>query len=130
MSADFACIQINGRMTSDPKEFEVGTSKKVVFSVAVNRRFKNKTTGEWDKRTTYVDCIAWSLNADHVIQHGKKGAKVACTGNWETDRYTNAKGEEVKRTHCNVNNISIFTVRGDEPSDSPDSAGDSEDIPF
>ena len=129
MSADFATMQVNGRMTSDPKEFEVGQTKKAVFSVAINRRFKNKQTQEWDKRTTYVDAVAWGTNADHVMQHGKKGAKVALTGNWETDRYTNKEGEEVKRTHINVNNISIFTARPEGEADNAESGG-SEDIPF
>lgn len=129
MSADFATMQVNGRMTSDPKEFEVGQTKKAVFSVAINRRFKNKQTQEWDKRTTYVDAVAWGTNADHVMTHGKKGAKVALTGNWETDRYTNKEGEEVKRTHINVNNISIFTARPEGEAAVAESGG-SEDIPF
>ena len=133
MSADFATMQVNGRMTGDPKKFDVGSTSKAVFSVAVNRRFKNKTTGEWDKRTTYVDCVAWGPNSNHVEQHGKKGAKVAMTGNWETDRYTNGKGEEVKRSHVNVSNISIFTARsedGGEDGATAAPAGNSEEIPF
>lgn len=131
MSADFATMQVSGRMTDDPKKFEVGQTSKAVFSVAVNRRFKNKTTGEWDKRTTYVDAVAWGANADHVTTHGKKGAKVTFTGNWETDRYTNSKGEDIKRTHVNVQNINIFTARRPADSDagSADAGGD-EDIPF
>lgn len=129
MSADFATMQVNGRMTSDPKKFDVGSTSKAVFSVAINRRFKNKQTDEWDKRTTYVDCVAWGSNADHVMTHGKKGAKVALSGDWETDRYTNSKGEDVKRTHVNVRNISIFTARGDD-SGAGSADDDGDDVPF
>jgi len=129
MSADFATMQINGRMTGDPKRFDVGSTSKAVFSVAVNRRFKNKKTDEWDKRTTYIDCVAWGPNANHVEQHGKKGAKVALTGNWETDRYINGKNEEVKRSHVNINNISIFTVRSEDDM-KKESAPSTEEIPF
>ncbi len=114
MSADFAVITVNGR-------------KKAVFSVAVNRRFKNKTSGEWDKKTTYIDIVAWGLNADHVIAHGKKGAKVALTANWETDRYMNKDNEEVKRTHGNITNVSIFTAR-DESVNAEVSSSD--EVPF
>ena len=129
MSADFATMQINGRMTSDPREFEVGSTKKAVFSVAVNRRFKNKKTDEWDKRTTYIDCVAWGPQAGHIMSHGKKGAKVALSGDWETDRYTNGQGEEVKRSQVNARNVSIFTARGDSGNDAGDTAGDDE-VPF
>jgi single stranded DNA-binding protein len=128
MSADFATMQVNGRMTNEPKVFEVGATNKAVFSVAVNRRFKTKGSDQWEKRTTFIDCVAWGTNAKHVQEHGKKGAKVSVTGNWETDRYTNGKGEDVKRSHLNVNNISIFTVRGDDVSSEP--VEENEEVPL
>lgn len=125
MSADFATMQINGRMTSDPKTFTVGETQKSVYSVAVNRRHKNKD-GEWEKHTTFIDCVAWGNNSKHVAEYGKRGAKVVQTGRWETVRYQK-DGEEVKRDHCNVQDVSIFTVR--DPADKPAPSNDAE-VPF
>ncbi len=127
MSADFAVLSCNGRMTSDPKTFEVGTTKKTVFSVAVNRYFKRKDADKPEKRTTFVDCVAWGASSDRVAQYGKKGAKVAMSGNWETDTYEK-EGKQIKRDHLNVTHLSIFTA-SEEPA-STDSQKDDDGVPF
>jgi len=130
MAADFAVLSCNGRMTSDPKTFDVGSTKKTVFSVAVNRYFKKRDAKDSDKpekRTTYVDCVAWGPNSERVSKFGKKGAKVTMSGNWETDSYQK-DGKEVKRDHLNITHLSIFTAPEDGDT-GPDSKGDDE-VPF
>ena len=128
MSADFATMQTNGRMTSDPKTFDVGSTKKTVFSIAVNRYFKKKDADKPEKRTTYVDCVAWGPNSDRVAKFGKKGAKVTLTGNWETDTYEK-DGKQIKRDHLNVTHLSIFTAPDDDVADSG-KGGDDDGVPF
>lgn len=121
MAADFATVQVSGRVTSDPKSFDVGDNgaKKVVFGVAVNRYFKQKDSDEFNKKTTFIDCVAWGRTGDHVAQFAKKGVKVAITGNLEEDRFTNKDNAEVRRMQINVENISIFSVNQDSPTDEP-----------
>jgi len=126
MSSDFAVLSVNGRMTSDPKTFDVGTTKKTVFSIAVNRYFKKKDSEQREKRTTYVDCVAWGPRADRVSKFGKKGAKVTLSGNWETDSYQK-DGKEIKRDHLNVEHLSIFTA---PETDGGSASHTDEDIPF
>lgn len=128
MSADFATLAANGRMTSDPKTFDVGDTQKTVFSIAVNRYFRKKGEDEPVKRTTFLDCVAWGGSAKRVQKYGKKGAKVALTGDWETDQYTNKDGEEVRRDNVNVRNISIFTEPG-VPQGAA-AGGNDDDVPF
>lgn len=133
MSADFAVISCNGRMTSDPKSFDVGTTKKVVFSIAVNRYFKKKDAKPNDKpekHTTFIDCVAWGATGERVAKFGRKGAKIALSGDWESDTYSKKDSKEiVKRTHINVSNLSIFTEASDEVASSQPS-GDEDNIPF
>ena len=128
MSADFATMQTNGRMTSDPKTFDVGATKKTVFSIAVNRYFKKKDADKAEKRTTFIDCVAWGPNAERAAKFGKKGAKVTLTGNWETDMYEK-EGKQIKRDHLNVSNLSIFTAPDEDiPSDNANKDDDA--VPF
>lgn len=132
MSADFAVISVNGRMTSDPKTFDVGSTKKTVFSIAVNRYFKKKDSKEDkpEKRTTYVDCVAWGPNSERVSKFGKKGAKVTMSGNWETDSYTK-DGKEIKRDHLNVTHLSIFTAPEDgDTADASSGSKEDDGVPF
>lgn len=129
MSADFATIQISGRLTSDPKVFKAGEGNKVVFSVAVNRNIKEKGSNEFTKKTTFVDCVAWGFPGDHVAQYGKKGVKITLTGDFEDDRYeTKDTKETITRKQVKVQNVSIFSanenegVKEDRPAKSSDSA--------
>jgi len=124
MSADFAVATVNGRMTSDPRIFPVGKTKKVVFSLAVNRNFKDKD-GNFQKKTTFVDCVAWGFPGLHVEKFGKKGAKVTLHGNLEDDSYEK-DGKEINRKQINVIDISVFTAK----EDAPDSTPEKESVPF
>ena len=133
MSADFAVLSCNGRMTSDPKTFEVGKTRKTVFSIAVNRYFRRKDAEKPEKRTTYIDCVAWGPVSERVAKFGKKGAKVTLSGNWETDLYKTKEGEEVKKNYLNVSHLSIFTAPDQQEvgAESAEDAGGEEDgVPF
>ena len=126
MAADFCTIQANGRMTSDPRTFDVGETQKTIFSVAINRYIRRKGQDESEKRTTFVDCVAWGATAKRVQEYGRKGAKVTMTGDWETDQYSK-DGEDIRRDQLNVRNISIFTEPG---ADGGASSGNDDDVPF
>ena len=128
MASDFAEIQINGRMTNDPRSFQVGETTKAVGSVAVNRYHRKKGQDDLVKQTTFIDFTAWGATAERIMKYGAKGAKVALTGSFETDQYEK-DGETVKRDHVNVRNISIFT----EPREgvgAGSGGASSEDVPF
>lgn len=128
MASDFATMAVNGRMTSEPRTFPVGETKKTVFSLAVNRYHRKKGQEELVKQTTFIDCVAWGGTAERVEKYGAKGAKVTLSGDWETDQYEK-DGETIRRDHVNVRNISIFT----EPNASvgaTSGAATSEDVPF
>lgn len=111
---DFATIQVNGRMVSDPKTIPAGESTKVVFSVAVNRNFRRNN--EWTRKTTFIDCVAWGNAGKHVTEHGKKGCKVALTGDWETDRFMGKDNTEVVRHQINIDNVSVFSAKDEVPA--------------
>lgn len=129
MASDFATIQLNGRMTSEPRTFQVGETKKTVFSLAVNRYHRKKGQDELVKKTTFIDCVAWGGTAERVEKYGRKGAKVTLSADWETDQYEK-DGETIRRDHANVRNISIFTEPNENAGVSANSTGTSEDIPF
>ena len=112
MSADFAVLSCNGRMTSDPKTFDVGQTKKTVFSIAVNRYFRKKDADKPEKRTTFIDCVVWGPASEKAQKFGKKGAKVALSGNFETDTYEK-DGKQVKKDYLNVSHLSIFMAQED-----------------
>jgi len=133
MSADFARFYGSGRMTSDPKVFDVGDTKKVVFSIACNKFFRKKGESEFTKKTTYIDCVAWSHLGNRIAKDGSKGCKVALDGDWEQDSYTTKDDKEIKRLQVNVRNICIFDSEGGGKvgaGASSSNSNDDDDIPF
>jgi single-strand DNA-binding protein len=58
--------------------------------VAVNHRWKNQTSNEWEESTSFFDVVCWRDLAENVALSLTKGARVIVTGrleqrSWETE---------------------------------------------
>jgi single-strand DNA-binding protein len=84
-----------GNLTREPElRITNGGVPMLNFSVAVNKNKKNKQTGEWEKETSYFDCVAFNENAENVASSCVKGSRVIVMGyfqqrSWE-DKDTGA----------------------------------------
>ena len=84
-------ITITGNLTREPeirytKEGQATTQ----LGVAVNRRWQDRTTQEWQEATSYFDVVCWRDLAENVALSLSKGMRVIVTGrldqrSWETD---------------------------------------------
>ena len=84
-------ITICGNLTREPeirytKEGQATTQ----LGVAVNRRWQDKTSGEWQEATSFFDVVCWRDLAENVALSLSKGMRVVVTGrleqrSWETD---------------------------------------------
>ena len=65
-------IILMGRLTRDPELRHTQTGTPVAsFSLAVDRDFKDKQTGE--KATDFIDVVAWRQTAEFVSRFFTKG---------------------------------------------------------
>lgn len=60
------------------------------FGVAVNRRWQNKQTNEWEEQVSFFDVTCWRELAENVSESLTKGSRVIVTGRleqrtWEQD---------------------------------------------
>lgn len=80
-------VVIAGNVTRDSelKQTSGGTSV-LTFSVAVNESRKNPSTGEWEDRPNYFDCVMYGTRAEKLQRHILKGTKLAVSGrlNWRS----------------------------------------------
>lgn len=94
-------VHIIGNLTRDPESRTVGSGSVVAnFAVAVNRRWRDRQTGEAREEATFIDCEAWGRTAETVCQYLSKGRQVAVEGrlkmdSWE-DRETGQKRSKLK----------------------------------
>ena len=77
-------ITIVGNITRDPElRFTPSGQANARLGVAVNRRWQDRNSGEWQEATSFFDVIAWRELAENVNESLKKGARVIVTGRLE-----------------------------------------------
>jgi len=61
--------------------------------VAVNRRWQNRQTQEWEEATSFFDVVCWRDLADNVSESLVKGARVIVSGRLEQRSWEGQDGE-------------------------------------
>jgi single-strand DNA-binding protein len=88
-------ITIVGNMTREPElRFTPGGQANIRFGVAVNRRWQDKASGEWQESTSFFDVVCWRELAENVSESLPKGARVVVTGRLEQRTYETTEGEK------------------------------------
>lgn len=119
-------VLIAGRITRDP-EVRVTQSQQTMafFSVAVNRRYQDKATGEWKDLVTFVPVTVWGPAADRVKDKMRKGTPVLVEGRLTASEYTDKAGQ--KRKEMKVTASRVQTLAFDGPA--PEGAGKTQEEP-
>lgn len=83
-------VSIVGNLTRDPElRFTPSGQATATFGVAVNRRWQNRQTNEWEEATSFFDVVCWAQLAENAAQSLTKGTRVIVSGrldqrSWET----------------------------------------------
>ena len=87
-------VQILGRLTSNPELRQTqGGIACCRFTIAVDRPFKNKQTGE--KESDFISCLAWRNTAEFIAKYWSKGKMIAVTGSLRTGSYKDKNHNDV-----------------------------------
>lgn len=84
-------ITLTGNATRDPElRFTPSGQSKVTFGLAVNRRWRNKQTQEWEEQVSFLNVVCWAQMAENVAESIHQGTRVVVSGrveqrSWETD---------------------------------------------
>lgn len=99
-------VTIIGNLTKDPemKFFSSGTAV-VNFSVAVNRRWQNRQTQEWEEQVSFFNVVAWREQAENVAESIAKGSRVVVTGRLEQRSWETENGEKRSVVEVNADDI-------------------------
>jgi single-strand DNA-binding protein len=83
-------VTLVGNITRDPELRFTNTGQaNVSFGLAVNRRWQNRQTQEWEEATSFFDVVCWREMAENVSETLTRGARVIVNGrleqrSWET----------------------------------------------
>ena len=83
-----------GRLTADPelRQTQSGVSS-CRFTVAVDRRFADKNTGE--RQADFITCVAWRQTAEFVSRYFNKGKMILVEGSLRNNNYQDRNHPEV-----------------------------------
>ena len=86
-------VFIMGRLTRDPELRRTQTGTPVAsFSLAVDRDFKDKSTGE--RATDFIDVVAWRQTGEFVSRYFTKGRMAVVEGRLQMRDWTDKDGNK------------------------------------
>ena len=101
-------VNISGNLTRDPELRSLPSGTQVLsFGVAVNDRVRNQTTGNWEDRPNYVDCVVFGNRAEPLNRFLSKGSKVAIEGKLRWSQWQD------KQTGSNRSKLEVVVDRVD-----------------
>ena len=103
MSMNRVCIM--GRLTRDPELRRTQSGTAVTsFTLAVDDDFKGKQSGE--RKTYFIDVVAWRQSAEFVSQYFAKGRMAIVDGRLQSRKWEDKDGN--KRTAIEVVADSVY----------------------
>ena len=97
-------IFIMGRLTRDPELRRTQTGTPVAsFSLAVDRDFKDKSTGE--RTTDFIDVVAWRQTAEFVSRYFTKGRMAVVEGRLQIRDWTDKEGGKRRSAEVVADNV-------------------------
>lgn len=110
-----------GRLVKDPELRHTQSGTAVAsFSLAVERDFKDKQTGE--KVTDFIDVVAWRNTAEFVSRYFSKGRMAVVVGSLQMRDWTDKEGN--KRRSAEVIAESVYFGDSKRDADPLDKLGD------
>ena len=88
-------VTLVGNIKRDPELRFTGSGQaKVNFGLAVNRRWQNRTTQEWEEQVSFFNIIAWGELGENASESLQKGSRAIVTGRLEQRSYETEDGEK------------------------------------
>lgn len=97
------CLMM-GRLGRDPeKRYTQNGTTVATFSLAVDRDFKDKASGE--RITDWIDVVAWRQTAEFVCKYFAKGRMAVVEGRLQSRTYTDREGVKRKAVELVADNV-------------------------
>ena len=129
------CAIIMGRLTDNPELKTTPNGVSVTsFRVAVDRKFRH---GE-DRKSDFIDVVAWRQTAEFVCNHFRKGSMIAVQGSIQSRNYEDRNGQKRTAIEIIAENVSFcgekqvsapHSVDGDKTMQTANT-NDDDDLPF
>jgi single-strand DNA-binding protein len=99
-------ITVVGNVTRDPElKFLNSGQAALKLSIAVNRRWQNRQTQEWEERVSYFEVVGYGAIAENAANSLTKGARVIVSGRLEQRSWETENGDKRSIVEINADEI-------------------------
>ena len=114
-------ISLMGRLVREPELRRTGSGIAVAsFTLAVERDFKEGGSNE--KKTDYIDCVAWRQAGEFAAKYLAKGRMAAVSGRLQIRDWTDKDGNKRRSAEVKVENVYFADSKAAAAPASPQAA--------
>jgi single-strand DNA-binding protein len=101
-------VTVTGNATREPElRFTPSGQAVANFGVAVNRRWQNRQTQEWEEAVSFFDITAWAQLAENVAETVGKGTRVTITGRLDQRSWETQEGEKRSKVEIVADDVAV-----------------------
>jgi single-strand DNA-binding protein len=101
-------VTITGNVTRDPElRFTPSGQAVANFGVAVNRRWQNRQTQEWEEQVSFFDVACWAQLAENVSETLGKGTRVTVTGRLDQRSWETQDGDKRSKVEIVADDVAV-----------------------
>jgi len=101
-------VTITGNATREPElRFTPSAQAVANFGVAVNRRWQNRQTQEWEEAVSFFDVTCWSQLAENVAETVAKGTRVTVTGRLDQRSWDTPDGDRRSKVEIVADDVAV-----------------------
>jgi single-strand DNA-binding protein len=105
-------VMLLGNLTRDPElRYTPQGAAVCEFSLALNRSYTNKQTGQRVDEVSYIDCVAWGRTAEISAEYLKKGRQVFVEGRLTQDRWEAQDGKKMSKIRVTCEQVTFVGSR-------------------
>ncbi len=99
-------VTLVGNVTRDPElRFTPTGQATATFGLAVNRRWQNRQTQEWEEATSFFDVVCWREMAENAAESLVRGSRVIVTGRLDQRSWETADGDKRSKVEVTADEI-------------------------
>ena len=99
-------ITVTGNLTREPEiRYTRDGQASVLLGVAVNRRWQDRESHEWEEQTSFFDVVCWRDLAENAAMTLTKGMRVMVAGRLEQRSWENELGERRSKVEIVADDI-------------------------
>ncbi len=101
-------VTITGNATREPElRFTPSGQAVCSFGLAINRRWQNRQTQEWEESTSFIDVTAWAQLAENAAESVGRGTRVTVTGRLDQRTWETQEGDKRSKVEVVADDIAI-----------------------